>query len=390
MILIAKTFSGVEDILCAELEAIGAYNLRKLTRAVEFEGDQEVMYKANLLCRTALRVLKPYKTFEASDEEMLYKEIQNIDWSEHFTLQQTFAINTTLNLSNLTHSQYVSQKAKDAIVDQFRGATGDRPSVDIENADFRIHLHIYDNNCTLSFDSSGESLHKRGYRDQTNLAPLNEAMAAALVLLSDWDPTTTLADFMCGSGTILIEAALIARNIAPNKLKKRFGFQSWKDYDETLWKQIYDEAIARELPSVEPKIFGSDIDGEVLEKAWQNIENAGLENDIRLKEIPFQTFTPPTPEGTLISNPPYGMRLEPDDIMEMYKTIGDTMKQQLKGWTCWIFTGNLEVAKYIGLRPTRKIHLFNGPIECRFLKFEIYSGTKKIHKLNKADESSDI
>ena len=381
MLLIAKTFAGVEDILCEELEAIGATNLRKLTRAVEFEGDLTVMYKANLYCRTALRILKPYKTFEAADEEMLYKEIQNIDWSEHFSLQQTFAINTTLNLSNLTHSQYVSQKAKDAIVDQFRASTNDRPSVDIENADFRIHLHIYDNNCTLSFDSSGESLHKRGYRDLTNLAPLNEAMAAALILLSGWDKKVAFADFMCGSGTLLIEAAMIARNIVPNKLKARFGFQSWKEYDESLWKKIYQEAVDAEIPSGDVKIFGSDIDGEVLEKAWQNIENAGLANDIRLKEIPFQTFIPPTEEGLLISNPPYGMRLEPDDIMELYKTIGDTMKQNMKGWTCWIFTGNLEVAKFIGLRPTRKIHLFNGPIECRYLKFDIYSGTKKIHKL---------
>ena len=381
MLLIAKTFAGVEDILCEELEAIGATNLRKLTRAVEFEGDLTVMYKANLYCRTALRILKPYKTFEAADEEMLYKEIQNIDWSEHFSLQQTFAINTTLYLSNLTHSQYVSQKAKDAIVDQFRASTNDRPSVDIENADFRIHLHIYDNNCTLSFDSSGESLHKRGYRDLTNLAPLNEAMAAALILLSGWDKKVAFADFMCGSGTLLIEAAMIARNIVPNKLKARFGFQSWKEYDESLWKKIYQEAVDAEIPSGDVKIFGSDIDGEVLEKAWQNIENAGLANDIRLKEIPFQTFIPPAEEGLLISNPPYGMRLEPDDIMELYKTIGDTMKQNMKGWTCWIFTGNLEVAKFIGLRPTRKIHLFNGPIECRYLKFDIYSGTKKIHKL---------
>ena len=385
MILIAKTFAGVEDVLCGELVSIGATNIRKITRAVEFEGDMEVMYKANLLCRTALRILKPITTFTVSSEEMLYNEIKKIDWSQHFSLDQTFAINSTLNLSTLTHSQYVSQKAKDAIADQFREAFGSRPSVDIENADFRIHLHIYDDKCTLSFDSSGDSLHKRGYRDLTNEAPLNEALAAALVILSGWDKQMPLADFMCGSGTILIEAAMIARNIAANKLKKRFGFQSWKDYDETLWFKIFDEAVAAELPSRGVNIYGSDISGVVLEKARQNIENAGLESDIQLSKNPFQTFTIPSPEGVLICNPPYGIRITPEDILEMYQTIGDTMKQQMKGWNCWIFTGNLEAAKHIGLRATRKMHLFNGPIECRFLKFEIYSGTKKLHKLVKPE-----
>ena len=211
-------------------------------------------------------------------------------------------------------------------------------------------------------------------------------MAAALIILSGWDKQMPLADFMCGSGTILIEAAMVARNIAPNKLRKRFGFQSWKDYDENLWHKIFDEAVARELPSTGVKIYGSDIDGVVLDKASQNIENAGFENDIELHKNPFQTFATPADEGVLICNPPYGVRIEPEDIMEMYTTIGDTMKQQMKGWTCWIFTGNLEAAKHIGLRATRKIHLFNGPIECRFLKFDIYSGTKKLHKLVKPED----
>ncbi len=381
MILIAKTFAGIEDILCGELEAIGATNTRKLTRAVEFEGDIEVMYKANLLCRTALRILKPVYTFEASNEEMLYREIQNIDWSKHFSLDQTFAINATLNQSTLTHSQYAALKAKDAIVDQFRAATGDRPNVDIDHPDLRIHLHIYNNICTLSFDSSGESLHKRGYRENTNQAPINEALAAALVLQSGWDKKSALADFMCGSGTILIEAAMIARNIAPNKFKERFGFQTWKDYDADLWKKIYNAALAAEIPAEGVKIVGADISGNVLEKAQQNIETAGLKDIIQLKRYDFENFKPHAETGMLICNPPYGLRIEPEDIIAMYKKIGDAMKQNLKGWTCWIFTGNLEAAKHIGLRTTRKIHLFNGPIECRFLKFEIYSGTKKRAKL---------
>jgi putative N6-adenine-specific DNA methylase len=390
MKLIAKTFAGCEEVLQQELESIGATDTRILTRAVEFEADLAVMYKANLHCRTALRVLKPMFRFEAADEEMLYREIQKIDWSEHFSLQQTFAINATLNQSNLTHSLYVALKTKDAIVDQFRDNTGDRPNVDIENPDFRIHLHIYENQCTLSFDSSGDSLHKRGYRDYTNIAPINEALAAALVLLSGWDRKMALADFMCGSGTILIEAAMIALNIAPNKFKTSFGFQHWKDYDAQLWKQIFDAAIAAELPAGDLRLYGSDISIRVLEKAEQNIEQAGLKGVIRLKKMSFENFEVPEETGMLICNPPYGQRIAPDDILSMYKSIGDTMKQNLKGWTCWIFTGNLEVAKFIGLRPSRKIHLFNGPIECRFLKFDIYAGSKKQSKQPSTDATDNL
>ena len=386
MIFIAKTFAGIEDVLCEELTQIGATNIRTLVRAVEFEGDQSVLYKANLLCRTALRILKPYTTFEAADENMLYHEMQNINWSDHFSLDQTFAINATLNQSNLTHSQYVTQKAKDAIVDQFRDATGDRPNVDIDNPDLRIHLHIYQNVCTLSFDSSGESLHKRGYRDYTNQAPINEALAAALIMLSGWDKKTPFADFMCGSGTLLIEAAMMAKNMAPNKFKKKFGFETWKDFDADLWKQIYSDAIAAELPTPAFKIYGSDISGAVLNKARQNIENTGLQDFIQLRKCSFEKFNPEGEEGTMITNPPYGLRIEPEDIMELYKAMGDAMKQKFKGWTCWIFTGNMEAGKHIGLRATRKMHLFNGPLECRFLRFQVYAGTKKIHKLAKPED----
>ncbi|CAN5458616.1 THUMP domain-containing protein [soil metagenome] len=385
MKLIAKTFAGCEEVLRIELEEIGASEIRILTRAVEFEGDLEMMYKANLCCRTALRILKPFKTFEAANEEMLYHEIQNIDWTEHFSLTQTFAINATLNQSTLTHSQYVALKAKDAIVDQFRDKYEDRPNVDIDNPDLRIHLHIYEDNCTLSFDSSGESLHKRGYRDYTNQAPMNEALAAALILMSGWDKKSPLADFMCGSGTILIEAGMIARNIAPNKLKPRFGFQTWNDFDAAVWKKVFENAINAEIETGNLKIYGSDISGIVLDKAKQNIENAGLSDLIQLKKCTFEKFIPHVEGGTLICNPPYGMRIEPDDIRAMYQSIGDSMKQNFKGWTCWIFTGNLEVAKFIGLRPTRKIPLFNGPIECRYLKFDIYSGSKKETKKEKSD-----
>ena len=380
MILIAKTFAGCEEILEQELLALGAENTNILTRAVQFEGDLGLMYKANLHCRTALRILKPVFTFEAIDEDMLYNEIKNIDWTEHFSLNQTFAINATLNNSNLTHSLYVALKTKDAIVDQFRDKLGDRPNVDIEFPDFRIHLHIYENNCTLSFDSSGDSLHKRGYRDYTNIAPINEALAAALIILSDWDRKMPLADFMCGSGTLLIEAALLALNIAPNKQKDWFGFQGWRDYDKALWKQIYDDAIKAELKPNGLKLYGSDISGAVLAKAKQNIDHAGLADVIQLRKCSFEKFKTPADEGMMICNPPYGLRIEPKDILAMYQGFGDAMKQNFKGWTCWFLTGNLEVAKHIGLRPSRKMVMYNGPIECRFLKFEIYDGTKRRDK----------
>lgn len=380
MLLIAKTFAGCEEILSAELESLGATETRILTRAVEFEGDQSLLYKANLHCRTALRILRPMYHFEAADEHMLYHEMQRINWSEHFNVKQTFAINTTLNQSDLTHSLYVSLKAKDAIVDQFRDNFGERPDVDTERPDLRIHLHIYENQCTLSFDSSGDSLHKRGYRDYTNQAPINEALAAALVLKSGWDLKMPLADFMCGSGTILIEAAMLAMNIAPNKFRDRFGFESWNDFNPELWKQIRRDAKAAEIFPDQLQLYGSDISGTVLDKARQNIEQAGLSKYIQLKKCPFEKFPVPAAEGMLISNPPYGLRIEPADIMDMYQRMGDKMKKDFRGWTCWIFTGNLEVAKFIGLKPSRKIPLFNGPIECRFLKFDIYEGSRKASK----------
>ena len=296
MILVAKTFAGCESILAEELAQLGATNIRELTRAVEFEGDQGLMYKANLHCRTALRILKPYTTFEASDEEMLYENIQAIDWSEHFSLEQTFAINTTLNLSNMTHSQYVSLKAKDAIVDQFRDKYDDRPNVDTEQPDLRIHLHIYDNQCTLSFDSSGESLHKRGYRDYTNQAPLNEALAAALVITSGWDKESTLADYMCGSGTILIEAAMIMRNIAPNKFKHRFGFETWKDW--VLIAQMACLAVAPRSLSPQEDAQAHEwhnhpqIKYTLLDMALENVSATDIRSDLKNGRHPGQALKP--------------------------------------------------------------------------------------------------
>ncbi|HQV00692.1 MAG: class I SAM-dependent RNA methyltransferase [Bacteroidia bacterium] len=378
--MIAKTFSGMEDVLMYELENLGATNCTKLTRAVSFTGDKALMYKANLWCRTALRILVPFKSFEVSNEQSLYDEIQKIDWSVWLTTESTLAIETTLNQTVFNHSQFVSQKIKDAIVDQFRARFDKRPSVDLRQPDLRIQAHIYDNKCTLSFDSSGESLHKRGYRDLTNEAPINEALAAGIIKLTGWKGDSPFVDFMCGSGTFLIEAAMIARNMAPNKFRKQFGFQRMPDYDEELWQNIYDDALIGEKESIDFEISGGDKNGMVLQKAQQNINNAGLQHDIKLTKTRFENFMPPEDAGIVITNPPYGLRLQENDLMQMYQEIGNTLKQQYAGWQAWVFTGNLNLFKFIGLRPTRKIHLYNGAVECRLLRFDMYSGTKRIHK----------
>lgn len=377
MKLVAKTFAGCESLLAEELNQLGATQITPLIRAVSFEGDLALLYKSNLHCRTALRILKPIYEFDAPDEASLYKGVQEIDWSQYLGNESTFAINSTLSQSNLTHSQFVSQKAKDAIADQFRAKTGKRPSVDLEYPDLRINLHMQRNRCSIAFDSSGDALYKRGYRELTNQAPLNEAMAAALVMMTGWDGSSPLVDFMCGSGTLLIEAAMIKRNIAPGKWRTHFGFQNWKDYDVALWKKIYDDAVRAEKPADGISIYGSDISHSVVRKAQENIDQARLTDTIEVQQGDMRYFKAPAPGGMLLSNPPYGLRIEPRDILELYRSMGDTLKQRLSGWTCWIFTGNLDAAKHIGLRPSRKIPLFNGPVECRLLRFDMYAGSKK-------------
>lgn len=377
MKLVAKTFAGCESLLAEELNQLGASEITPLIRAVSFEGDLALLYKSNLHCRTALRILKPIYEFDAPDEASLYKGVQEIDWSQYLENESTFAINSTLSQSNLTHSQFVSQKAKDAIADQFRAKTGKRPSVDLEYPDLRINLHMQRNRCSIAFDSSGDALYKRGYRELTNQAPLNEAMAAALVMMTGWDGSSPLVDFMCGSGTLLIEAAMIKRNIAPGKWRTHFGFQNWKDYDKSLWNKIYDDAVRAEKPADGISIYGSDISHSVVRKAQENIDQARLSDTIEVQQGDMRYFKSPAATGMLLSNPPYGLRIEPRDILELYRSMGDTLKQRLSGWTCWIFTGNLDAAKHIGLRPSRKIPLFNGPVECRLLRFDMYAGSKK-------------
>ncbi len=381
--MIAKTSFGLEEVLMQELNKLGAKDVEEHNRAVSFTGDKGFMYKANLCLRTALRILVPFHTFKVTDEKSFYNSMQEINWEEYMDVTDTLAIDTVLNTDLFTHSQYLSQKAKDAIVDQFRAKHGERPSVDLDKPTVRINIHIYIDTCTLSFDSSGESLHKRGYRDKTNLAPINEVLAAGLVLLTGWDKRTNFIDPMCGSGTILIEAALIANNIPPGYYREDYGFERWKKmmpYDEELWNTIFDGAVNR-ITDHKQVILGGEISPNVAKKAKENIKLAKVDDVVSIKVCDMKDFEVPAGRGVVIINPPYGERMDKDNIGELYKMMGDTFKKNFGGYDCWILSSNMEAFKNVGLRPSRKIALFNGPLECRFMKYEMYQGTKRVHKL---------
>jgi putative N6-adenine-specific DNA methylase len=382
---VATTFSGLEGILAEELDALGAQDTAIGLRAVTFKGDIELMYKANLWCRTALRILVPVKSFPAKDEHELYKEVQKIDWSEYMTVQDTFSIDAGVSTSTINHSKYAALKTKDAIVDQFRDRFNERPSVDVVHPTLRLNVRIARDNCSLSLDSSGEILYKRGYRDTVNVAPLNEVLAAGMILLSGWNKKSNFVDFMCGSGTLLAEAGLIARNIPPGIFRNEFGFERWKNFDSGLWERVLDEAASKKISQLDFKIIGNDIEPRAIRVARQNIEQAGLGKVVEFSSKPFQDLIPPEGGGIALVNPPYGERIQPEDINKMYKEIGDALKQKFSGYDAWILTSNLEAAKHIGLRPTRKIALFNAALECKFLKFSIYDGTKKLHKINQKE-----
>jgi putative N6-adenine-specific DNA methylase len=279
--------------------------------------------------------------------------------------------------STFEHSLYVSQLAKDAIVDQFRKRYGERPSVDVLRPDIRLNLHMHENQVTLSLDSSGDSLHRRGYRLQTNVAPLNEVLAAGLVLLTGWDGKRPFVDPMCGSGTLVAEAAMISRRIAPGLYRKDFAFMRWKDYDPALYRQVYQEAMSQETAGEGALIIGSDIDKDYLQAARQNLENAELENYVDLQVADIREFIPPEAPGVVVTNPPYGERIIPSDLNNLYRQIGDSLKTNFQGYDAYVFTGNLEAAKHIGLKTSRRIPLYNGKIECRLLKYELYRGSRK-------------
>ncbi len=374
--MVARTFFGLEDVLAEEIKGIGGQNVCILRRAVSFEGDMACMYKANLWLRTAISVLKHTDSFYAKNETTLYDGIKKINWPSLFNVKETIAIHSVVSSPYFKHSKFPALKAKDAIADLFREQTGQRPSVDTKDPGIVINVHIADDKVTVSMDSSGPPLFKRGYRKYGETAPLNEVLAAGLVMLSDWDRKSVLIDFMCGSGTILIEAGMIAGNIPPGMLKQNFAFKHWNDYDDKLWKNIIAEA-GKSKKKDYPKLIGNDRFIGAVRAAQQNIKQAGLDDMISVKHSPFDKFQHGDEKGWIITNPPYGQRLKNDEIESLYQDMGSTLKHQYPGFKAWILSGNPDALKNIGLKHTAKIKLFNGPLECSFRKYELYEGSKK-------------
>ncbi len=382
--MIAKTFFGFEEILAKELENLGAQEVEIGTRAVSFKGDKGFMYKANLSLRTALKILKPIYYFRATNDQNLYKGIQSMDWSKYLNADQTFVIDATIHSDNFKHSQFVSQKSKDAIVDQFRERTGQRPSVDKDFPDLRINIHIDRDQVSVALDTSGDSLHHRGYRTATNIAPINEVLAAGMVLLSGWDGQSDFLDPMCGSGTILAEAAMIACNIPANINRKEFAFEKWNDWDNDLFDQIVNSLLKR-TREFHYTIKGFDKAPSAVNKAKDNIANANLSEYITIEQKNFfDTQKETSGPLHLLFNPPYGERLD-IELERFYREMGDTMKQHYPGTNAWFITGNLEALKFVGLKPSRKIKLFNGSLEARLVKYEMYEGSKKGKYMNKEE-----
>ena len=378
--MVAKTLFGFEELLAKELKQLGAQAVTIGVRHVSFLGDKGFMYKANLGLRTAIKILKPIANFKVINENDLYTKIKAIPWENYLKSDGSLAVGATLNGDTFTHSQYVSLKTKDAIVDRFRDQTGERPNVDLRFPDLKIDIHIDRHFCTVSLDSSGESLHKRGYKIATNIAPINEVLAAGLIMLSGWDGQSDFMDPMCGSGTVLIEAAMIACNIPPNLMRNEFGFERWEDWDVDLFEKI-EESLLSKTRDFHHKIMGFDKSPSAVEKATQNVENAKLEDFIYIKhEDFFKTQKGGEEHLHMVFNPPYGERLD-IEMETFYSSIGSTLKHKYPGTHAWMISSNLEALKHVELRPSRKIKLFNAKLEARFSKYEMYAGTKKTHKL---------
>jgi len=382
--MVAKTLYGLEEILAGELIELGADKVQIGRRMVSFEGDKELLYKANFHCRTALRILKPIAHFKAQNPDEVYEQIKKLDWSEFLPEKKTFAIDTVVYSEIFTHSKFVAYRVKDAIVDYFTEQEKPRPSVRINNPDLQLHLHISHNECTLALDSSGESLHKRGYRVEGGEAPLNEVLAAGMILKTGWKGETPFVDPMCGSGTLLIEAALIALNIAPGVFRNQFAFEKWDDFDADLFEQVSSDD-SRERPFLF-KCYGSDSSREAIIAASKNVKNAGLSQYIDLKIQSLQQITENPGKGILITNPPYGERLNPRDLMDLYAMIGERLKHVFSGYDAWIISSSLEGLEAIGLKPTSKMKLINGSLDCEYRQYQLFPGK---HKEFKAKSRND-
>ena len=380
--MLATTLFGLEEVLAKELFALGAQSVKKGNRSVSFVGDKGFMYKANLKLRTAIRILKPIRSFTVYDEDDLYNKLKKIKWEDYIYSDGYIAINSVVNSQDFTtNSHYISLKSKDAIVDYFRDKYDERPSIDLKHPDVRIHVHIHHQTCTVSLDSSGDSLHKRGYRTATNIAPINEVLAAGLILLTGYDGGTHLIDPMCGSGTILIEAAMIAANIPPNINRPEFGFEKWRDYDNSLFEVIQDSLLKR-IKDPYFKIMGFDKAPSAVRKAKDNVTNANLDEFVNVFQIDFfESEKQLRGPVTMLFNPPYGERLE-IDTEGFYQQIGNTLKKNYPGTTAWFITSDMEALKHVGLKTSRRIPMRNADLECRFVRYDMYEGSRKFKKID--------
>jgi putative N6-adenine-specific DNA methylase len=376
--IIAKTFMGLEPVLAKELTQLGANDVQIGRRMVSFKGNKELLYRANFQLHTAIRILKPIKHFKALSADDVYEGVKDIDWSEYIGIDKTFAVDSVVFSEEFRHSKFVAYKVKDAIVDQFREKTGQRPNISISNPDIRLHIHIADDQCTLCLDSSGDSLHRRGYRQESVEAPLNEVLAAGMILMTGWHGETDFIDPMCGSGTLLIEAALIARNMAPGLFRKEFAFEKWPDFDRDLFDEIYnDDSQEREFNH---HIYGYDVDIKAVNTARLNVKAAGLSSDITVEEQDFKNFTQPKNKSIMVTNPPYGERISTPDLLGTYKMIGERLKHQFTGNEAWILSYREECFAQIGLKPSIKIPLFNGSLECEFRKYQMFDGKMSVFR----------
>ena len=382
--MLAKTFKGLEEVLAGELIELGANNVQIERRAVSFTGDLRMLYTANFCLRTASRILVPIATFKAKKTDDIYEQAKQIDWAQYMNTRTSFAIDATVYSDLFRHSQFVTYRVKDAVADWWMEHGGVRPNVQLTNPDIYLNVHIGGDTVTISLDSSGESLHKRGYRVANTQAPINEALAAGMLLLAGWKGQSDFYDPMCGSGTLLIEAALIARNIAPGIYRKGFAFEKWANFDADLFEEVYsDDSREREFTH---KIYGSDAGFYAVQTAIKNVQSANLQRDIEVKQIRVQELKTENgkgkTEGALVMmNPPYGERLSQDkDVLRLYQDIGTTLKHQFCGATAWIISSNEEALKCVGLRPAKRIRLINGDLDCLFNQYVLFSGDRKSWK----------
>ena len=369
----ATVARGLEDIAAQELIALGAKEVQTDFTGVHFQGDRELLYRVNLWARTIFRVLVKIDKVKSFNAQTLYRSIQTIDWSEYLHPEMTLAVNCTGKNKQLNHSHFTALQIKNAIVDQQQKQYNRRSDINPKSPDLLVNAHIDNNRCTISLDSSGSSLHRRGYRPAMGLAPLKETLAAAIIQMTDWNPELVFFDPLCGSGTLPIEAAMKALNIAPGLYRLQFGFQSWLDYDETLWNKLVTEAKDSQLKTLDIPIIGSDRDFNMIDQAYTNADNCGLGEQIQFRQQELSDIQAPAEKGVIICNPPYGERLgNVEELGDLYKNLGDIFKQRFKGWTAYILTGNKQLAKKVGLRTSRRIAIYNGSLPCTLLKYELY------------------